>query len=103
MTRHHLNAALIACGLAALLGASHLLDTGPSEAELATATAADLMDAQAAAANFERDYRECQRLRGPSAELIQIEGTDHYVCREGQIQPTPAAVLQRYAALGVAR
>ena len=37
--------------------------------------------------------------RGPSAELIQIRGSDDYVCREREIEPTPAEVLHRYADL----
>lgn len=99
----NLNMPLAAIGLAALLGAAHLLDAGPSEAELAAATAADLVDAQVAAANFERDFRACQQALGPAADLVQIEGTDHYVCREVQVEPSPAAVMQRYALLGVPR
>jgi hypothetical protein len=46
---HKLNIAVLTLGIAALLGASHLLD-GRSEAEMAEAVAADLQDAKAAAA-----------------------------------------------------
>ena len=35
-----------------------------------------------------------------SAELIQIRGSEDYVCREAEIEPTPAEVLHRYAQLG---
>ena len=43
--------------------------------------------------------KRCYQERGPSAELIQIAGSDDYVCREREIEPTPAEVLHRYADL----
>jgi hypothetical protein len=96
----------LAAALACLLAAGGALFDGPSEAEVAAAQAADLADAQAAAevaSRFERDYRECQRLMGPDADLIQIAGTDHYVCRKAAVSPTPPDVLHRYVQLGVQR
>lgn len=78
----NLNLSLATVGLAALLGASHLLDGGPSEAELAAATAADLNDAIAQART------EAPRVR---VELARIEAED--------AQPTPGQLVQRYAAL----
>lgn len=44
--------------------------------------------------------RKCHLLRGPSAELLQIRDTDHYVCREGAIKPVPVEIMQRYALMG---
>lgn len=97
---HILN--LTMAGVAAcLLAAGGALLDGPSESDVAAATAADLHDAQLAAQRFDRDLRACHRERGPSADLVQIAGTEHYVCREVPIEPTPAAILQRYAQLGV--
>ena len=86
----------LAIGAAAILAASYLLD-GPSEADLAQAQAVDLAEAQAQAQHLARLVRECHRLRGPTAELLQIRDTDNYVSRVGEIEPTPAQILHRYA------
>lgn len=48
---------------------------------------------------FERDLRACMQALGPAADLIRIEGTDDYVCREIDIEPTPAHILRRYGEL----
>lgn len=90
----------LAFGVAAVLAASHLLD-GPSELETAQAQAADLAEAQAQAQHLSNLVRKCHRLRGPSAELIQIKDSDDYVCRTGEVEPTPAEILHRYANLGL--
>jgi hypothetical protein len=93
------NLALV-CLLAVLLACGGVLLDGPSEHQAATATAASLADAELASRRFERDYRACQLAKGPTADLIQIQGTEHYVCRDMPIEPTPAEMLQRYAQLG---
>ena len=66
--------------------------------------AEDLADAQRtaklAAQRFERDLRACKKALGPSADLVQIERTGDYVCREVDVEPTPAEVLHRYYDLG---
>ncbi len=72
---------------------------GPGEADVASARAADLADAQARAQHLAALVRKCHKSLGPSAELMQARGDD-YVCREGQIEPTPEVMLQRYALLG---
>lgn len=84
---------------AALFAAMHI-SSGPSAAEVQAAQAADLADAQAQAEHVAGLVRKCHLLRGPSAVLLQIRDTDHYVCREGAIEPTPAELLHRYALLG---
>lgn len=84
---------------AALFAVMHIV-SGPSEAETQAVQAADLADAQALAQHEAMLVRECHRLRGPGAVLLQIRDTDSYVCREGAIEPTPASVMQRYALLG---
>lgn len=84
---------------AVLLAAMHIAN-GPSEAETQAVQAADLADAQTLAQHEAMLARECHRLRGPGAVLLQIRDTDSYVCREGVIEPTPASVMQRYAQLG---
>ena len=84
---------------AALFAVMHIA-SGPSEAEVQAAQAADLADAQAQAEHVAGLVRKCHQLRGPSAELLQIRDTDHYVCREGAIEPVPAELLHRYALLG---
>ena len=81
----------------ALFAVTHIA-SGPSDADVQAAQAADLADAQAE--HVAGLVRKCHLLRGPSAELLQIRDTDHYVCREGAIEPTPASVMQRYALLG---
>ena len=88
----------LASGIAMILGSSYLLD-GPSDEQIERATAADLADAKLAAQRFERDLRACKRAMGPSADLVQIERTGDYVCREMDVEPTPAEVLHRYADL----
>lgn len=85
--------------IALLLAAGVLLD-GPSEQQTAAATADSVVDAELASQRMERDLSECKRLVGPSADLIQIHGTDNFVCRDMPIEPTPAEMLQRYAQLG---
>ena len=89
----------LALGAALAFGASYLLDSR-SEAQIEQAQAADLADAKLAAQHFERDLRACKKAMGPSADLVQIAGTDHYACREMPVEPTPATLLQRYAQLG---
>ena len=89
----------LALGAAAILSASYLLD-GPSDEQIERATAADLADAKLAAQRFERDLRACKKAVGPSADLVQIERTGDYVCREMAVEPTPAEVLHKYANLG---
>ena len=93
-----INIILAAAGAMAILATGALLD-GPSDADIERATAADLADAKLAAQRFERDYRACKRALGPSADLVQIERTGDYVCREMAVEPTPAEVLHRYADL----
>lgn len=92
------NLILVAAAACLLAAGGSLLD-GPSEADIAVAQAADLADAKVAAARFERDLRACKRAMGPSADLIQIERSGDYVCREVAIEPTPAEILHRYADL----
>lgn len=86
----------IACALAS---AGTQLD-GPSEQETAQAQADDLVAAELSAQRFERDLRECKRRMGPAADLIQIAGTENYVCRDMPIEPTPAKILHGYALIG---
>lgn len=93
-----LNTWLMAAGIVAVMAGAQLLD-GPSEADIAEAQAADLQDARLAAQRFERDLKACQLAMGPAADLIQIDGTDDYVCREVAVDPTPAEILHRYADL----
>ena len=86
--------------LAALaIGGSYLLD-GPSDAEIERAIAADLQAARRDELRMTLMLKRCHQERGPSAELIQIRGSDDYVCREREIEPTPEHVLHRYAQLG---
>ena len=89
----------LATGVALAIGGSYILD-GPNEEQVERATAVDLEDAKLAAQRFERDLRACKKALGPSADLVQIERTGDYVCREMPIEPTPAEVLHRYAQFG---
>ena len=86
--------------LAALLVAAAHIAAGPSDLQAAEAQADDLADAQAQAQHVADLVRECHRLRGPSAVLLQIRDTDNFVCREGAIEPTPVEIMQRYALMG---
>ena len=86
--------------LAALaIGGSYLLD-GPSDEQIERAIAADLLAARRDELRMTLMLKRCYQERGPSAELIQIAGSDDYVCREREIEPTPAEVLHQYAKLG---
>lgn len=90
----------LAAGAALAIGGSYLLD-GPSDAEIAAAQAADFQEYKLKAQRFDRDLKACKRALGPTADLVEIAGSDgDYVCREMAVEPTPAALLQRYALLG---
>ena len=89
----------LAAGAALAIGGGYLLD-GPSEEEVERAIAADLKAARRDELRMTLMTKRCHQERGPSAELIQIAGSDDYVCREREIEPTPAEVLHQYAKLG---
>lgn len=89
----------LAAGAALAIGGSYLLD-GPSDEQVERAIAADLQAARRDELRMTLMLKRCYQERGPSAELIQIRGSDDYVCREREIEPTPAEVLHRYAKLG---
>lgn len=71
----------VALLLGLALSSSYLLD-GPSETDIERAIAADLVDAQAQA------HRDAPQVR---AELARLDAE--------RIEPTPAAILHRYALL----
>ena len=98
MTIDKLTTWALAAGASLIIGAGYMLD-GPSADEVARMEAASMVDAKLAAQHFERDLRACKRALGPSADLIQIEGRDDYVCREMPIEPTPEHTLHRYVEL----
>ena len=89
----------LAAGAALAIGGSYLLD-GPSDEQVERAIAADLQAARRDELRLSLMTKRCFQERGPSAELIQIAGSDDYVCRATEIEPTPAEVLHRYAQLG---
>ena len=89
----------LAAGAALAIGGSYLLD-GPSDEQVERAIAADLQAARRDELRMTLMLKRCYQERGPSAELVQIAGSDDYVCREREIEPTPAEVLHRYAQLG---
>lgn len=89
----------LAAGAALAIGGSYLLD-GPSDEQVERAIAADLQAARRDELRMTLMLKRCYQERGPSAELVQIAGSDDYVCREREIEPTPAEVLHRYAKLG---
>lgn len=89
----------LALGAALAIGGSYLLD-GQSDEQVERAIAADLQAARRDELRMTLMLKRCYQERGPSAELIQIRGSDDYVCREREIEPTPAEVLHRYAQLG---
>ena len=92
----------LAAGAALAIGGSYLLD-GPSDEQVERAIAADLQAARRDELRLSLMTKRCYQERGPSAELIQIAGSDDYVCREREIEPTPAEVLHQYAKLGGAK
>ena len=88
----------LAAGAALAIGGGYLLD-GQSDEQVERAIAADLQAARRDELRMTLMTKRCFQERGPSAELIQIRGSDDYVCREREIEPTPAEVLHRYADL----
>ena len=88
----------LAAGAALAIGGGYLLD-GPSDEQVERAIAADLQAARRDELRMTLMTKRCHQERGPSAELIQIAGSDDYVCREREIEPTPAEVPHRYAGL----
>ena len=89
----------IAAGATMIIGGSYLLD-GPSDEQVERAIAADLQAARRDELRMTLMLKRCYQERGPSAELIQIAGSDDYVCRAAEIEPTPVEILHRYAQLG---
>ena len=89
----------LALGAALAIGGSYLLD-GQSDEQVERAIAADLQAARRDELRMTLMLKRCYQERGPSAELVQIAGSDDYVCREREIEPTPAEVLHRYYNLG---
>ena len=89
----------LALGAALAIGGSYLLD-GQSDEQVERAIAADLQAARRDELRLSLMLKRCYQERGPSAELIQIAGSDDYVCRAAEIEPTPAEVLHQYAKLG---
>ena len=94
---HHL--ILVAAAVVGLLALGAFMD-GVSEEQVERAIAADLKAARRDELRMTLMLKRCYQERGPSAELIQIAGSDDYVCRAAEIEPTPAEVLHRYAQLG---
>ena len=88
----------LAAGAALAIGGSYLLD-GPSDEQVERAIAADLQAARRDELRMMLMTKACFKAKGPAAELVQIAGSDDYVCREREIEPTPAEVLHRYADL----
>ena len=93
---HHL--ILVAAAVVGLLALGALMD-GVSDEQVERAIAADLKAARRDELRLSLMTKRCFQELGPAAELIQIEGSDDYVCREREIEPTPEHVLQRVAML----
>lgn len=96
------NKALSAYAVAAALGLLALgsLMDGPSDEEIAAAQAADFAEYKQRQQRFERDLKACKQAMGPTADLVELAGSDgNYVCRTVAIEPTPAEILHRYADL----
>lgn len=92
---------LIMAGVAAMtLAAGGALLDGPSEADVEQFIADDLQAARRDELRMTLMVKRCHQELGPSADLVQIAGTDHFACREMPIEPTPASVLHKYAQLG---
>ena len=89
----------LAAGATIIIGCSYMLDT-VSDEQVERAIAADLHAARRDELRMTLMTKRCHQERGPSAELIQIAGSMDYVCRDAGVEPTPAAVLQKYAHMG---
>ncbi len=89
---------LVAAAVMGLLALGALMDDASDE-QIERAIAADLTAARRDELRMTLMTKRCFQERGPSAELIQIAGSDDYVCREREIEPTPEHVLQRVAML----
>lgn len=71
----------LAAAIAALLAAGGALLDGPSDADIAAATAADLADAKTRARHEAEMLARCRTLNGPRAEIFLIRDSDDYACR----------------------
>ena len=89
---------LVAAAVVGLLALGAFMD-GVSDEQVERAIAADLKAARRDELRLSLMTKRCFQERGPSAELVQIAGSDDYVCREREIEPTPEHVLQRVAML----
>ena len=89
---------LVAAAVMGLLALGGFMD-GVSDEQVERAIAADLKAARRDELRLSLMTKRCFQERGPSAELVQIAGSDDYVCREREIEPTPEHVLQRVAML----
>lgn len=89
---------LVAAAVMGLLALGALMD-GASDEQVERAIAADLKAARRDELRMTLMTKRCFQELGPAAELIQIAGSDDYVCREREIEPTPEHVLQRVAML----
>ena len=93
---HHL--ILVAAAVVGLLALGALMD-GVSDEQVERAIAADLKAARRDELRLSLMTKACFKAKGPAAELVQIAGSDDYVCREREIEPMPEHVLQRVAML----
>ena len=93
---HHL--ILVAAAVVGLLALGAFMD-GVSDEQVERAIAADLKAARRDELRLSLMTKACFKAKGPAAELVQIAGSDDYVCREREIEPTPEHVLQRVAML----
>lgn len=89
---------LVAAAVMGLLALGALMD-GVSDEQVERAIAADLKAARRDELRLSLMTKACFKAKGPAAELVQIAGSDDYVCREREIEPTPEHVLQRVAML----
>ena len=89
---------LVAAAVVGLLALGALMD-GVSDEQVERAIAADLKAARRDELRLSLMTKACFKAKGPAAELVQIAGSDDYVCREREIEPTPEHVLQRVAML----
>lgn len=89
---------LVAAAIMGLLALGTFMD-GVSDEQVERAIAADLQAARRDELRLSLMTKACFKAKGPAAELVQIAGSDDYVCREREIEPTPEHVLQRVAML----
>jgi hypothetical protein len=83
---HIMNKTILSLSAFCAIMAGAALLEGPSDADLAMATAADLMDARDAATVQHQALVACKAKHGKDAVLVDVLGFEGQVCRKKELK-----------------